>query len=234
MISAVIPTLNAEARLTDCLAALVPAAVDGLVREVVIADGGSTDATLAIAEDAGAEIVRSAKGRGVQLIAGAQRARAPWLMFLHADTVLEPGWETHAARFMGDVDHARRPPAAAAFRFALDDDGAAPRLLEQAVALRCRLRALPYGDQGLLIPRTLYELVGGFRPLPLMEDLDLVRRLGRGRIVMLEAKARTSAARYRRDGYLKRALRNQMCRALHAAGASPERVLRLYEGRGRA
>jgi rSAM/selenodomain-associated transferase 2 len=234
MISAVIPTFDVEASLTACLAALVPAAVDGLLREVVIADGGSTDATLAIAEDAGAAIVRTGKGRGAQLAAGARQAKSPWLMFLHADTVLEPEWETHVARFMGDVDHTRRPPAAAAFRFALDDAGLAPRLLEQAVALRCRLFARPYGDQGLLIPRTLYDAVGGFRPMPLMEDLDLVRRLGRGRIVMLGAKATTSAARYRRDGYLNRAMRNGMCRALHAAGASPERVLRMYEGRGRA
>jgi rSAM/selenodomain-associated transferase 2 len=228
MISIVIPTLNAEDGLARTLAALVPAAVDGLVRELIVVDGGSSDGTLHIAEAAGAEIMRSEAGRGAQLAAGAKRARFPWLLFLHADTELEPGWIREASQLIEGVETGRRPQAAAAFRFALDDAGAAPRTLEALVALRTRLFKLPYGDQGLLVSRALYEEAGGFRPLPLMEDVDLVRRIGRRRIVLFRSQALTSAVRYRREGYLRRIARNQACLALYFLNVPPPRIAQLY------
>jgi rSAM/selenodomain-associated transferase 2 len=228
MISVVIPSRNAEQTLAPTLAALIPAAVDGFIREVIVVDGGSSDRTLTIAENAGVDIVTTAPGRGRQLRLGAKRARFPWLLFLHADTELGPGWEQEAAAFMEKVDRGRMPPAAAAFRFRLADDGWKPRALEAAVALRCGLFRLPYGDQALLMPRTLYDDVGGFSEQPLMEDVDIVRRIGRRRLHMLRADALTSAIRYRRDGYAKRILRNQACLALYAAGVSPERIAALY------
>ena len=93
---------------------------------------------------------------------------------------------------------------------------------------RCRLLALPYGDQGLLIPRGLYEALGGFRPLPLMEDVDLVRRIGRRRLALLPVAAVTSAARYRRAGYGPRVLRNLACLSLYGLGVPPRVIARLY------
>jgi rSAM/selenodomain-associated transferase 2 len=230
MISVVIPALDAERELGPTLAALVPAATDGIVREVIVADGGSRDRTILIADDAGAIIVKSGRGRGPQLIAGAAAARGKWLLFLHADTVLEQGWERETGAFMGRVDRGERAETAAAFRFALDDNGAAPRALERMVAMRSRLLKLPFGDQGLLIPRKLYDAIGGYRAVPIMEDVDIVRRLGRRRIAMLASRATTSAGRYKRDGYLRRVLRNQSCLAMYLAGASPERILRRYDG----
>jgi rSAM/selenodomain-associated transferase 2 len=215
VITVIIPTLDAEEALTATLAALVPAAIDGLVRQVVVVDGGSRDATLRIADEAGADIIETPAGRGLQLAAGARIARTPWLLFLHADTVPGPGWERDAAGFMERVDNGRRPEAAAAFRFALDDEGVRPRLLETAVALRTTLFRLPYGDQGLLIPRRLYDAVGGYRPIPVMEDVDLVRRLGRKRTVILRTAALTSAVRYKRDGYGRRVARNLTCLSLY-------------------
>jgi rSAM/selenodomain-associated transferase 2 len=232
MISVVIPTLNAEARLAGTLAALVPAAVQGLVREVIVVDGGSSDATAAIAEEAGARLVAAGGGRGRQLAEGADRARFPWLLFLHADTVLEAGWEREVTAFVERVDTGERPPGAAAFRFALDDLGPRPRLLERLVALRCALLRLPYGDQGLLLPKRLYEEVGGYRPLPLMEDVDLVRRLGRRRLLMLRAPAVTSAERFRREGYARRSVRNLLCLSLYALGVPAHAVARLYQRGG--
>jgi rSAM/selenodomain-associated transferase 2 len=232
MISVVIPTLNAEASLPDTLSALIPATVDGLVREVVIVDAGSTDNTRELADATGAEIVVSAPSRGAQLAAGAARAKHPWLLFLHADTVLDVGWERDASHFMERVDDGRLQPAAAAFRFALDDEGLAPRCLEGLVGLRCALLRLPYGDQGLLIPRGLYDKVGGYREIPLMEDLDLVRRLGSRAVKMLRARAVTSAQRYRRDGYLRRALKNQMCLVLFALNVPAARISQFYDGAG--
>lgn len=129
---------------------------------------------------------------------------------------------------MDRVASGRRAPAAAAFRFALDDDGMMPRLLESLVALRCFLFALPYGDQGLLISRKLYRELGGFRPMPLMEDVDLMRRLKRRQLVMMRSRAVTSSSRYRSEGYAARSLRNLCCMVLFFLRV-PTRVLaRLY------
>ena len=228
MISVVIPTLNAGQTLGPSLAALVPAVVEGLVQEAIIADGGSSDETLAIADAAGARVVNATRGRGSQLQAGASAARGDWLLFLHADTLLESGWEIEAEKFMKDVAAGRRPQAAAAFRFALDDRGAKPRLLERLVGLRCLLFALPFGDQGLLVSRSLYAKLGGFRPVPLMEDIDFVRRLRRRERVMLRSRAVTSAARYRHDGYFLRPLRNLLCLGLYYLRVPPRVLTRLY------
>lgn len=229
MISVIIPTLNAAATLPETLSALIPAAVDGFVREVIVSDGGSSDGTAKIADAAGVEYISGQTGRGQQLAAGAARARFPWLLFLHADTILMDGWMREAGLFMRAVDEGKRAPAAAAFRFKIDDAGMKPRTLEALVRLRCSLLRLPYGDQGLLIPRGLYNETGGYRALSIMEDVDLVRRLGRRRVALLETPALTSAERYVRDGYLARTLRNQSCLAAYFAGIPVERIARRYE-----
>jgi rSAM/selenodomain-associated transferase 2 len=228
MISVVIPTLNAEPKLAHTLAALVPAVVEGIVQEAIVVDGGSSDETRAIAEAAGTHLIEAPRGRGSQLDAGARAARGDWLLFLHADTVLDPGWAEEAQGFIKRVQTGRRDEAAAAFRFALDDDGAMPRFIERLVAWRCRLFGLPYGDQGLLISRRLYRRLGGFRPLPLMEDVDLVRRLKRRELVMLQSRAVTSGERYRREGYLARSLRNLGCTLLYYLRVPPRVLARIY------
>lgn len=228
MISVVIPTLNADATLAETLGALVPAVVDGLVKEVIIVDGGSTDETIKVVDIAGATLVRCEAGRGIQLATGARAARFSWLLFLHADTTLATGWEREAAAFIERIDSGRRPPGAAAFRFALDDSGPMPRLMESLVAVRSGLLGLPYGDQGLLMPAALYREVGGFKAIPLMEDVDLVRRLGWRRITMFRADAVTSAERYRRDGYLRRSLRNLLCLSMFVLKVPPRVIARVY------
>ncbi len=224
MISVIIPTLNAAAHLARSLPPLVPAVADGLVRELVVSDGGSSDATLEIAAGVGARIVSGAKGRGRQLIAGAAVARGDWLLFLHADTALDDGWRKDAARFM-----AGSPERAAAFRFAFDDDTATARRAAWWVGVRCGVLALPYGDQGLLISRSFYDALGGFRDLPLMEDVDIVRRVGRARLTILPSRAVTSAEKYQRDGYGRRARRNLVLLARYLLGADPVTLAKHYD-----
>ena len=164
-----------------------------------------------------------------QLAAGAAQARFPWLLFLHADTALEQGWEREALAFHGAGRHA----ASAAWAPRHSDlpwtiEGVRPRLLERLVALRCTLLRLPYGDQGLLIPKRLYDELGGYRPLPLMEDVDLVRRSGRRRIIMLRSRAITSAERFRRDGYVRRSARNLLVSTLYLLRVPTALISRIY------
>jgi glycosyltransferase involved in cell wall biosynthesis len=187
MISVVVPTTNSERQLPRCFDSLIPGAVRGVVREVIVTDAGSSDGTLAIADAAGAHVVHSRNNRGSQLAAGAAAAKSEWLLFLHPETALEPGWEMEAESFIGQATMER--PRAAVFRFALEDFGGDARRAEAKAALRTALFALPYGDQGLLIPRRLYQKLGGYRALADMEDADMVRRIGRRRLVSLRARA---------------------------------------------
>ncbi|MEO3472951.1 glycosyltransferase [Roseomonas sp. CAU 1739] len=222
-LTAVLPTLNAAAVLARTLAAL-----RGEVADLVVADGGSADATAAIAAAAGARLVEAQRGRGSQLAAGAAAVATPWILVLHADTQPGPGWRAAAEAFMADPANARR---AAYFRFALDDASPQARRLERAVAWRCRRLGLPYGDQGLLIARDFLVALGGYHPMPIMEDVDLVRRIGRARLVGLDVAFTTSAARWRQDGWLARSARNLGCLGLWFLGVPPARIARLYAGR---
>jgi rSAM/selenodomain-associated transferase 2 len=212
MLSVVIPTLNAAASLRQAMEAVRGA------DEVVVVDGGSSDQTAALAAALGARVVTARRGRGAQLAAGVAAARGDWLLLLHADTRLAPGWR----------DLGVPSDRAGYFRFALDSDDPRARRLERLVAWRCRVLALPYGDQGLLLHRTLLREVGGIRPLPLMEDVDLVRRLGRRRLVPLDAAAITSAEKWQRQGWARRSLRNLSCLTLYFAGVPPRLIARLY------
>ena len=216
-LSLIIPTLNAE----PDLRALLPT-LDG-VAEIIVADGGSTDGSAEVAGEAGARVVLVPRGRGRQLAAGAQAATCEWLLFLHADTRFGPGWREAVALHM-----AGEPDKAACFRFRLDGAAWQARLIERGVAARVSWLGLPYGDQGLLISRALYNEVRGYAPLPLMEDVDFVRRIGRRRLRVLPVDAVTSAKRWRRDGWFRRSGRNALCLGLYLAGVRPEKIARLY------
>ncbi len=214
----VIPALNAAAGLAACLDALA-----GRAGDIVVVDGGSRDATRTIALAHGARLVDSPAGRGRQLAAGALAVRGDWLLFLHADTVLQPGWADAAARFLqGPTDRAGY------FHLAFDQEGGGAARVSRLANWRARVLGLPYGDQGLLIHRDFHQALGGYPDEPLMEDVILVRRIGRGRLAPLDATARTSAARYRRDGWWLRPLRNLSCLALYFMGLPPRLIARLY------
>jgi len=222
-VSVIIPTLNVADRIGPCLQALFAGLDAGLIHQLILSDGGSSDDIEELADELGARFVSGQKGRGGQLRRGAEVARAPWLLFVHADTVLAPGWEGAVARHVQGVDRA------AVFRLRFDSAGVPARLVAGWANLRTRLFGLPYGDQCLLIPRALYDAVGGFPDIPLMEDVAMARAL-RGRIDLLPAHAITDASRYQGEGWLRRGGRNLWTLARYFAGVSPERLVRGYEG----
>ncbi len=219
MISAVIPARNAA----NTLAASIASLRGGGVEDIILVDGQSQDNTLEIARREGATILRHKPCRGGQLAAGARAAKGDWLLFLHADTRLEKGWEKEIADFMQ-----RNRGRAGFFRFALaGKKSRRANMLAAAVNWRCQWLALPYGDQGLLVQRALYEKIGGFKNWPLMEDVDIVRRLGRQRLHPFAAAAFTAASRYQ-NGYARRIVRNVICLALYFARVPPQYIARLY------
>jgi rSAM/selenodomain-associated transferase 2 len=215
-ISAVIPALNAAGVLAGTLAGL------GFGLEIIVVDGGSTDRTAGVAAQAGARVLTAPRGRGSQIAAGIAVAGGPWLLILHADTRLGPGWREAVAA------HMLVPDQAGYFRFVLDSADGRARRLERLVAWRCRVLGLPYGDQGLLIHRDLLRAVGGVKPIPLMEDVDLVWRIGRKRLRLLAADAVTSAVRWEREGYWRRSFRNLVCLSLWFACVPPRLIARIY------
>ena len=212
-VSVIIPTLNEAANLRDLLLGIVAEEP----HEILVADGGSTDDTVAVAESFGARVVQAGRGRGRQMNAAARVATGEHLLFLHADTEPPENFPALVARTLG-----RAAVTAGAFQFRLREPVVGGALIEWGVALRCALRQLPYGDQGLFMRRALFQSLGGFREWPSLEDLDMVRRLrALGRIAIIPEAAATSSRRWREGGVIRTFLRHQSILMAHALGMNP-------------
>ena len=185
---------------------------------------GSEDQTRRLADGAGAKVLSAPEqGRAAQLRHGAEHARGDWLLFLHADTALSRDWAERAKSHIAD-----RPGEAAAFTLAYRSDHPMAKTVARRANWRARSLGLPYGDQGLLLSRKLYSEVGGYPDTPFMEDVKIVRALGKSRINILSAEARTDAAKYDRDGWRKRSWRNAILVTRYFLGASPEKLAKSY------
>lgn len=218
-ISVIIPTLNAERHLNATLASLMPGLEAGLFCELIVSDGGSTDETVEVAKAWGAEVVTGEASRGGQLARGCLIARGRWLLVLHADTQLTGPWVVA-------VMHHLHGDRAGWFRLAFEDGGMAGRCVAGWANLRSRL-GLPYGDQGLLLPAELYHRSGGYPNQPLMEDVALARAL-KGCLIPIDATARTSAGRYKNQGWLRRGARNLWLLFRYFRGVSPHQLAETY------
>lgn len=196
--------------------------MSGLVRELIITDGGSQDRTGEIADAAGAVLITGAPSRGGQLARAGRLVQGRWMLVLHADTRLDPGWSEAVTHHLRAGDG-----RAGAFALAFAARGIMPTWVAGWANLRSRVFGLPYGDQGLLISRADYDAAGGYADQPLMEDVALVRAL-KQRPVLLPGRAVTSAARYRRAGWLRRGARNLWTLARYFGGADPHDLVTSY------
>jgi hypothetical protein len=170
----------------------------------------------------GAIFRRTDPGRARQMNAGAAAAAGEWLLFLHADSTLPTGWLTAIAALDSTV-------IGGWFQFALDDSAWQARVIERLTAWRVKHFTLPYGDQGFFVRRRVFEALGGFRELPLMEDVEFARRLARaGRVASLPLPLRTSARRWRREGWFRRSTKNLLLVTFYFLGVRTERLARWY------
>lgn len=220
-VSVVVCCVDEEALLPSCLEAARLGLRGG--DELIVVDGGSADRSRELAAEAGAAVLRAPRGRAAQLDAGARAACGEVLLFLHADTLLPAGWRAAVERAFEEG------AVAAGFRLRLGAEGARLRLLEACAELRERLTGVPQGDQALCARRADYLAVGGFPPVPLMEEYELVRRLkSRGPVARLEERVFTSPRRHLRRGPLAQGLRNNLIIALYYLGVPPARLAGLY------
>ena len=220
-VGVVIPTLNEAHHLPALLKDIDK--ID-LPREVIVVDGGSHDDTPTLARKAGARVMTSRRGRAFQMNAGAQEIEASWLCFLHADIRIPRAARRDLANVVGD------PAAdAAVWRLAIDQPGWWYRTVEWGAWVRDRLAGLPYGDQGLLIRRTLFERLGGFPEYPVLEDVALVRTVRRhARLKRLSSSLVVSPRRWTSEGGYRTWVRNTAVVGAYFLGASPHRLARWY------
>jgi len=219
-ISIIIPALNEAATIAVTLSRLK----DANQLEVIVADGGSDDGTMELAGSHGARLIRSKPGKAVQMNAGAAAAAGDILMFLHADTLLPEDFSYQIVSTLS-----QKGIAAGAFRLNINSKAAGIRIIEHMANLRSRLLRLPYGDQALFMKKSIFDEIGGFPDLPIMEDFILVRRLKRkGKIVIVPSAVITSPRRWLHLGILQTWLINQLIIFAYYLGASPEQLTRLY------
>ena len=222
--SIIIPVLNETAGIREAVGR-VRSLTGGEAMEVIVADGDPAGGTLRAIPDGAVRKLLSEPGRGRQLNRGAGAASGEILIFLHADTKLPPDALTRIGEALRD-----RRLAGGAFDLEIDSPRRAFRAIERVASLRTRLTRIPYGDQAIFLRRIWFQSLGGFREIPVMEDVDLMRRLKHagGRIAILPERVVTSARRWEREGILYTTLRNWSLVSLFLCGIDARRLARWY------
>jgi rSAM/selenodomain-associated transferase 2/rSAM/selenodomain-associated transferase 1 len=218
-LSVIIPALNESAQIH----AAIQSARKGFPLEVIVVDGGSGDGTVQVASKAGATVIQSPRGRAVQMNVGAGVSRGCYILFLHADTRLPDGYPVHIRKILNDS------AVGGAFRFGIAQPFSGRRLVEWMTNFRARYFLMPYGDQAIFVRRQDFIDMGGYKPMPIMEDYDFIKRLRRkGRIAIADATAMTSGRRWLLLGALRTTLINQLVIAGYHCGVAPEKLRKFY------
>jgi rSAM/selenodomain-associated transferase 2 len=226
-LSIIIPTLDEAPRIVGALESLVDLRRRG--HEVIVADGGSRDATVALALGLADQIVRSPRGRADQMNAGARAAAGDVFLFLHADSRLPEGADRLVLQVL-----AAGVPEWGRFDVQIASSHGLLRLVEAMMNIRSRLTHLCTGDQGIFVSREAFEAVGGYPRQELMEDIAISARLRRVCAPLcLRERCLTSARRWERDGVLRTIVLMWWLRLQYAFGAAPARLARAYEKRAR-
>jgi rSAM/selenodomain-associated transferase 2 len=219
-ISIVIPTLNESENIKGAIASIQKSANI----EIIVVDGGSSDETVEIAQSLDVKVISSSPGRAVQMNAGATVASGEILLFLHADSRLGVGFDAQIRQTLSQPR-----VVAGAFDLQIDALPLVFRLVEWGVQLRSRFFQMPYGDQAIFLTKKVFQEIGGFPELPIMEDFELIRRLNsQGRIVIINTPVITSARRWLQKGVFKTTLLNQIIIIAYLLGVSPNRIRSWY------
>ncbi|GMH45522.1 hypothetical protein BSKO_13479 [Bryopsis sp. KO-2023] len=228
-LSVVIPALNEEKNIGNTLNSLKHHGLDN-DPEVIVVDGDSTDDTPRIVKQCGAQVVSSARGRGVQLNAGWKKATGDWVLFLHADSLLPPGYGAMIERELSN----RKAPIWGCFEgIKTDISGWSMRVVEWGVRARTRWLHMPYGDQAVFIDRHTLTSMHGFKTYPLLEDVDMVRRLGAiAAPAIVPASVTTSGRRWEKVGVWQTMVLNQCVIMGYHLGVDIGTLSRLYESTG--
>ena len=222
MISVIVPTLNEADTVRGCIDCIKG---EGGDFEIIVCDGGSTDATIQIAREyRDVTVIESVRGRGAQMNRGAAAANGEVFLFLHADTKLERGWSEELITALADES-----VAGGAFTFKIDNVSLRYRLIESWVKVRCSLLSLPYGDQAIFVRRQIFDRTGGYREIPLMEDVEFVGRMKKeGKVLLLKKSAGTHARRWIRKGWIRASLSNQVVMLMYKLGVDPHTLAKFY------
>jgi len=193
--------------------------------EIIVVDGHPGAGTIKAIEREDVKKVVAERGRARQMNAGAEIAKGKILVFLHADTELPGGGLSRIAEVLGDESC-----VGGAFALGIDSERLSLRIIAAVARLRCRLTRIAYGDQAIFIWREYFERIGGFKEIPLMEDVELMRRIKRrgDKICILRERVKTSSRRWERDGVIYTTLRNIMLLSLYLLGVSPQMLARYY------
>ena len=219
-ISLIIPTLNSSLNIRTILNNL-----KGIFFEIIVIDGHSSDDSCKIAKRYTRQVYTAEPGRGYQLSMGALKSKGEWLFFLHSDSLLDEECLLRINEFISSPKHKYK---AAVFKLKINNRHIFARIIENLANIRTKIFSLPYGDQGLLISKEYYQKIGGYKKVKIMEDLDIIKKIGGKNLIILDAYIKTSSENYVRDGWIYRPFKNIICLILFLFKIDTNTIYKFY------
>ena len=220
-VTVVIPTYNSEKTIENTLNSICK-----YFNKIIMVDANSCDLTIQMSKKYNIKIIKSLKGRGPQLILGAEHAATDWIFFLHSDTIIKKNNIIDINQFITNTLNNNK---AASFKIKFNTNNIWSNLLSKLVNIRSKYLKLPYGDQGLLISRSFYKNIGGYKNIPIMEDVEIIRNIGFRNIKILNSYIITDAERFENQGWIYRSMINLFCLTLYFLGFNINYINKIYK-----